>query len=76
MVIYLAHNENSKSDEIQNKENSFMSVYDTQLIDDSADVKHESFYDDDVDSAFCGITNPSFTDLNTQENDGNQSLIG
>lgn len=75
MVIYLAQNENSKSDEMQNKENSFIS--DTQLIDDySADVKRESFYDDDVDSAFCGITNPSFTDLNTQENDGNQSLIG
>lgn len=75
MVIYLAQNENSKSDEMQNKENSFIS--DIQLIDDySADVKRESFYDDDVDSAFCGITNPSFTDLNTQENDGNQSLIG
>ena len=74
MVIYLAQNENSKSDEMQNKENSFIS--DIQLIDDSADIKRESFYDDDVDSAFCGITNPSFTDLNTQENDGNQSLIG
>lgn len=75
MVIYLAQNENSKSDEMQSKENSFIS--DIQLIDDySADVKRESFYDDDVDSAFCGITNPSFTDLNTQENDGNQSLIG
>lgn len=74
MVIYLAQNENSKSDEMQNKENSFIS--DIQLIDDSADIKRESFYDDDVDSAFCGITNPSFTDLNPQENDGNQSLIG